>query len=362
MKKILVILLSFIILGFLNIYLDAKQNVYSKYLREDEKHLLAEIVEENLYTNDYSYEVISSMNYLNRYVLVEIGEIGYLIFDRYFQDYSEFSLNAPSPFSNSKGRKVYFGPTYCYTVSNNIYYDVLSNGTISNTKVNQLKNREIKNIKDYTEEKAISDNEELISNSQIMTFSNSINTEYFRKLNSNIGKNNDDYFYNSCAAVAYGMILAYYDSNINDGFIPEHFDVKAYQEFYNMYEIDISSFNESPGIDGENGGFHEYLLINADRLGLLDFEKYYYGMSIGSIIELSNWYSEEINYTIIPHKKGIFPLMSKSQYAKNAIDEGYPVYISISGGKDLLLGPDDSHAVVGHDYTSSGIIVNYGLQ
>lgn len=360
MKKILIVLLTFIIIALSNIVLDAKQNVYTKYLKEDEMHILTNIVEENLLTDEFSHEVISSVNYSNRYVHVELDKMGYLIFDRYFQDYSEFSLSSLSPFKDAKGRKVYFGPTYYFTVTNNNYSDVISNVEISNTKVNQFKKQELLNIEEFTKEKALCEKEELLNTSQIMNFSNSINTEYFKKLNANIGKNYPDLFPNSCATVAYGMILAYYDSNINDGFIPENFDVRAYQVFESIYEVDISSFAESPGIDGDHGGFHEFLLNHAEELDLLGHGNTYFGMTMSDIIELSDWYSSEIGYAITPRKKGIF--ISKTQFTKNAIDDGYPVYISISGGEDLWIGSEDSHAVVGYDYNSSGIIVHFGAQ
>jgi hypothetical protein len=96
-------------------------------------------------------------------------------------------------------------------------------------------------------------------------------------------------------------------------------------------------------------------------LNLIDISKGEYSTNINGIITLSNWYSNKINIDITGHNRPWYSLISKYNYAKNAINDGYPVYISITGVDDSsLIDKNSRHAVVGYDYTSDGIIVNFG--
>lgn len=360
MKKLLVVLLSFVIIGLSNIFLTATPNTYSKTMNKEELHLLASIVEENLSTVDYSYEVISSFNSPNRYVLVELEDQGYLIYDRYFQDYCEYSLDSPSPYTEALGKKIYFGPTYYFTETDNLYYDVFSQEVISEVVIKAFKKQELININNFTKEKAKCEYEALQNKNVIMSSVNTINTDYFRNLNNNIGTNTTNLFSGSCAFVAYGIILSYYDSNINDRYISETFDVIANQEFDSLSEVNMSSYTESPGIFGGLGGFHNFLLVNADRLGIIDIAAGDFSSNFSGVSELNEWYAADIGISITPKKKTLGTKNSFIQYAKDAIDSGYPVYISITGGDGTLMSPDGRHAVVGYDYNSQGIFVHFG--
>lgn len=97
-------------------------------------------------------------------------------------------------------------------------------------------------------------------------FLNNYATQYFSHLTSNFGNNTRG----TCAYVAIGMLLSYFDSYWNDSFIPEDYDVKSTftATSYQPNEFALPTFNaESPGIR-----FEDYSLVG--NLSVSEYEDF----------------------------------------------------------------------------------------
>lgn len=308
------------------------------------------MVNEKLGQGSYTYEYLLDFENENRYILVK-GDNCYLIFDTVLDDYVEFS-RTDNPFYdelNQNCEKVYLAPTYYFYKDNGVTYDLYDNRQLTLAEINEYRlfEQDLENA--YYQTKAVENGEKSGEDDPVYI----TNRYYFDNLRYNIGSNTSTSFSGSCAYVASGMLLAYYDSIENDNVIAEMYDVTSTKAFSSYSAIDVADYTASPGI---NDVFHSFLIQYGRNLGLTGSDSN--SIAVSDMDDLFEEYFEDRNLSVTTHTTGLFT--NKKNFCKSAINSDNPVIISISG-TDTSIDPDNlNHAVVGYGYDSSGIYAHFG--
>lgn len=191
--------------------------------------------------------------------------------------------------------------------------------------------------------------------------------QYYNNLNTNYSENK----YGTCTFVSTSMLLAYYDTYLNDDIIPEQYDITS-----TLYNVSPGVFNENI-TDVENEVQYKYKLLEmkskslqalliaiSDKLGYNTLEittqqrinilNYYFE----NIVGFFQGYEYEFKYII----NGINNQNTLKNFIKNEIDMGNPVIVHYDHFIYLSNGPfsDYSHALVAYDYDNLGIYAHYG--
>lgn len=191
--------------------------------------------------------------------------------------------------------------------------------------------------------------------------------QYFRNL-ENHGINTNG----SCAYVAIGMFLSYYDTYWNDRIIPEAYDKQG-----RIDNTEYNGYKQSPGIfdqrsyyanDREykahmytqlSNNLHAYLLSIGDSLGYVGSgTDGSFGLTVGRINNVLNRYlqlhpaadSNNFYYTFVDHSYD-YQTYSASmlQDIKTYVKLGQIVIVAISG-RDTRSYDRVGHAIVAYDY------------
>ncbi len=205
-------------------------------------------------------------------------------------------------------------------------------------------------------------------------------SQYFKNLNTNIGNNT----HGTCTYVALGMLLSFYDTYCDDGFIEEKFDIST--NFTNTQNTDFEfpPFNiTSPGVKFESnelvGGltineYYKYIDAYSDEyfhLELLHLSKEYFGtikfdgssnslgMSYDEMIDFLNYYLYEYAKFSTSEVKIVSCSESKEEmkeYLKRYITSGTPVL--------LRTNDFNGHAFIAYDYDdkTDELYVHAGLR
>ncbi len=333
-------------------------NHFGNTLSETEMIEISLTVYDCLELQTFDYELISSFNSQNRFVLIE-GIDCYLIYDREMCDYVEYSTQGNSIYNdlNENIIKIYYAPTYYYALENNLVRDLSTDELLSTTQIAQLCNAEIDlNTMWLTNQNNIEllDENASIYSSEIPAYDAVDCSYYFVNLKNNKGSNTSSSPYpNSCSYIAIGMLLSYYDSVVNDKIIPENKDVTSAKNDFSTYSaIAPNLYEQSPGIDDN---FIGDLITYAVEKG--------YGSSGSNSISMGMTDDLLISYFRDNCQITVSTSYSNNQtnlvnYCKNAIANNNPVLIHISGGISNI----GHHRVLGYEYTNTGIVVNFGYK
>lgn len=343
MKKIVCKILLFAILVSLPFV-----NSFKAEEKIDEK--IIGVIEEKLGKVKYNVEYLKSFSGDNRYLLFE-GNNCYLIYDLEVDNYVEYSDSNNSIYCGLPDNtvKIYYLPTYYFYEKDSIIYDVFYDRPLKENEVNAFLCAEKEMIDVYRIEN------KNLEKSRDNSATNYVPYDYyFKKLIENVGSNDRDNHPDSCEYVAIEMILSYYDTILNDDIIDEQYDVTETNDFDYYDWIDIDDYAQSPGIDDS---FHDYMIGLGRVMGFTSNNSYTLGITNTPEFVGTYFYNRNINATVY-EANTLYP--NKTQFIKDAIDDGYPVLVGI-GGIDLnvYLGIMN-HAVVAYGYTDTDIRANYG--
>lgn len=320
-------------------------NSFDSQLTNEEFETIQILVESKLNNINYSIELISSLSTTNRYVLVECNN-SYLIFDRLFNVYTEYSNFTCSPYHgiNSNFIKLYFGPTFYYCAIEGLIIDITSNKVLSDSEIDELMCVE----ELFSEAYCINKNNQVKTPQNKNRTSKYINSAYyFENLINNMGDSSSSGYSEACAYVAIGMILSYYDSVLNDTVIADTYDVTENEMFSTFGNISTGVYLESPGIDDS----FMLLLFNMSYVNNISPLNNYH-LDIIQSKQLIETYlnSKNLNYNSYINNN----IFGNNTFCENAIDNNCPVFIGI--WSSLTIG----HAVVGYGYDDDGIFANFG--
>lgn len=202
-------------------------------------------------------------------------------------------------------------------------------------------------------------------------------TFYFHNLRENLGYN----LYNSCTYVAAGALLSYYDSYLNDNFVPEKYEVHSYLKYKTLCQQYLSGdYCESPGIINDKNamlelgdekifdkiGIHniseqisfyssyylQFYLINlAKEKNLLTREFIFpdlnFENSARNILTLLNIYTTLIDLPIIDSNQTLFSIKSSSEidWLIETVKSGKPVICSLINDSGT-----SGHSAIAYDY------------
>ena len=191
---------------------------------------------------------------------------------------------------------------------------------------------------------------------------------YFKNNTVNIGFNK----FGSCVAIAYAMILSYYDTFLNDDLIPEVFDAPVYSAssdnffsfspgIYNDKQalsysnfktyLDMTKAVESYALQAKFVQIGQYLNFINDKKTDLAMASVWMDSILQTFLEK---YSLEQNYSYTFENLKASNGKTIEDAMKEKIDQGYPVYTEITGNGQPL------HAVVAYDYDDKGLLYNFG--
>lgn len=197
---------------------------------------------------------------------------------------------------------------------------------------------------------------------------------YFNELYWNIGFNQ----YGSCGYVALGMMLSYYDTFLNDGIIPEQYDVVSVGNNYGIFHRDNSPGISSDSIEASTPAeyiskvkelvdvsLHAKLLTYGEKRGYFNRKNdYVCGTTVDERKNVLIDYLTEIGFVNgRDYSISIFDGKKNREYIsliKSMIDMGYPVLVALEGLKG-------GHAVVAYDYEwddneNCNIYAHYGYK
>jgi hypothetical protein len=363
-KRIIVCLVLLLLaLSFSSAETHASGGGAYRSLSDFEYGRVTELGKQFLGTEEFSLELISGITNRNRFVLVTAEKQGYLIYDRYIEEYLEYSTTDPSPFDGVKGNKLYLAPTYYFYEDGNEIKNAEFGQLVSELARNQLivADREFKEQLRKAKDK---DSEKMGTSAvgEATTTQTTMSTDvsipfgfYFTNLKQNMGTNTAFLYPDSCGFVAFGMILSYYDTFLNDHIIAENFDVPTTQHFANYQSIQLEAYVESPGTDTN---FQAHLIQMAQSLGLTADSS----ITLAKLEPLAYEYAISRGMSVTVEKTTVLNTMfiTRAQYCKNAIDAGFPVAIQISGTDTDVSLNRLNHAVVGYRYNDTGIFANFG--
>lgn len=213
-----------------------------------------------------------------------------------------------------------------------------------------------------------------VTSNTTTTYSNYVN-QYFRNLN-NIGNN----IYGTCAYIALGMFLSYFDSYWNDNIIPEQYDKTETIVSSNSYlnspgiydptvrdeDVDIFDY-KAYMMTQTSDNFHAYLLSIGNSLGYMTDSRLEKNKSMGVFFDetynvLNEYLSlnpaantENFSYTYINHMTDYDSIATgtSSTYSEIMYDNivgwvklGYPVIVSVAGPNRK----DSGHVLIAYDY------------
>ena len=155
-KRIISLFCLFFILvmAFKNSFIAGAISHASNNLSTLEVDKLKEVVSRKLSLIEFNYEVISSFNSNDRYVLVE-GKNCYLIYDRELSDYIEFSTITNSVYykMHSSTKKIYLGPTYYFSEKDGNITELYNGTKVSIEEIEDYKSLEESLKKNYIQNK-----------------------------------------------------------------------------------------------------------------------------------------------------------------------------------------------------------------
>lgn len=210
---------------------------------------------------------------------------------------------------------------------------------------------------------------------------NKYESTYFYNLNDNFGTN----VKGSCAYVAIGMLLSFYDSFWNDSFVIEDFDVPTVVDrvYAESGYMPLTKDLKSPGVDSEPFGLvsslsdEEYSLYvsgnasNFFQCYLMDLSVSLFGESESgdeSPYALSFYQQVNLLYYYLVFRAGVttnifsFDALSINSYDESEIRDF--AIDTICLGDPVLLNIESSiygnHAVVAYDFDGSNIYVHTG--
>lgn len=183
----------------------------------------------------------------------------------------------------------------------------------------------------------------------------------------------------SCAYVAIGMFLSYYDTYWNDNIIPEQYDRQSYllNKEYNGYinspgiydevSTDTSVYSndlsyEAYMLSQQDTNFHAYLLSLGKAMGYFGIGiEGSFGLSLANMNNLLNRYfeihpaanSNNFTYSYVNHvdDSGIYT-ESMLEDIKTYVTLGNIVIVAIEGN-DTIENKRVAHAIVAYDYDES---------
>ncbi len=338
--------------------------VFGESLSESEYNSLSTLINQKLNLASFEYEIISSFNSPNRYVLVE-GDNCYLIYDRVLSDYIEYTNSSNSVYSliDNNKTKIYLSPTYYYSLDQSGITDIMSNQKMSLTEIQKLQNIEEElRINYINNQNEIAKSEPLLNLMNRSTDDVYIPYEYyFMNLQYNIGPNVEGGEYEgSCSYVAVEMVLSYFDTVKNDNIIGESYDITEDRYFARYDLINPELYISSPGIDDN---FHDYL-IRFGRKQVSEASTQYTSMNnfVVSTQNMPNLMEDYLNtrgfnniskYYLNSNSVSISACIS-------AINAGNPIIITIEGQSGAVDLGNKTHSVVGYGYNNTGVFANFG--
>ena len=215
---------------------------------------------------------------------------------------------------------------------------------------------------------------ERLHNSQGKTNLNNFANYYFSNLNNNFGVNT----HGTCSFVAMGMLLSFYDTYLNDSFVPDAFEENTYVEPDSEGTI-LTKDVESPGVtyddfvataamdrvdyedyvvDNPNASFQNFLFNYAYNN---DFDIYFdgnsnIGLDVNTQVGILNAYlADYVGLT-----NSVYSVTSNYSTGnlvsnvKNILAQGQPVILNVHS---YVIG---NHSVVAYDYDDSDIYVHTG--
>ena len=203
---------------------------------------------------------------------------------------------------------------------------------------------------------------------------------YFSNLNNNIGVN----AHGTCGFVSMGMLLSFYDTYLDDDFIPDSFEQNTFIERNGNNGTVIGRDTESPGVttenyaammamdkwdyeeyvvDNPNATFQNFLINyacdNIDQFTLDDDHNQVLGLTVANQCNLLNAYlSDYVGNEYSAYYVDVQGLHQSQHTAKNAVKQiiakGEPVILNIASS---IIG---RHTVVAYDYDDENIYVHTG--
>ena len=169
--------------------------------------------------------------------------------------------------------------------------------------------------RDYREFEKFYKKSEVVHSNQIE------NDYYFKNLHQNIGDNING----SCAYVALGSLLSYYDIFYNDDIIPDTYTIngvtKKFMEDEYIGSSDLTKCTQSPGYTEE---FHQFLI---NEVGKTLFHTVKYELTIPETCNVLQYYLQ--NYTNVSSNDYSLNLLYSKQSIKNYIDNNIPVMVFV---------------------------------
>ena len=177
---------------------------------------------------------------------------------------------------------------------------------------------------------------------------------FFRNMTTNFGHNTSSLYPNSCGYVAIGILLSYYDAFYNDNIINDYYDKESVEDFYYYSDINTEDYDTSPGIDDD---FHYYLINLGRGMGFTASDKY--NIDWTEIDDFIEEYFDDLDMSVTVNTADVlYP--NKTQYIKDAIDDGYPVIVGIYGIDNDVSSSYLDHSVVAYGYNGNDIKAHYG--
>ena len=199
---------------------------------------------------------------------------------------------------------------------------------------------------------------------------------YFSNLRSNYSLN----AHGTCSFVSIGMLLSYYDTYLDDNFIPNAFEQNTFIEPNENGTI-IPKDVESPGVvsedydlitsmdevdyedyvvDNPNASFQNFLMMYAcENTDGFTFDSFNHGlgMSIGVQVELLNSYLSDyvgLQNSVFSYTNAGYSQYQLKNLIKQHIDNGEPVIINF---RPNIIG---DHSAIAYDYDGDDIYVHTG--
>ncbi len=339
MKKNLIIIIFITVLIYLSPYL----NVYSTNLEYDEHLMVSSLANKILGESSYNFEYLYDIEGEPSYILVE-GTNSYLIYNRESKDFTEYSKYGKSIYDllNQDEIKIYVGPTYYYFKKDNLIFDFESESPINNDELEKIIAIE-SNFKEKSKNEATNNR----SSAYIANYG------YFEHLDNNFGNNDTSNYPNSCSYIAIEMILSYYDTFLSDNIISEIYDVNVTKNFANFSNININSYDSSPGVDDI---FHEHMI----DIGIQNnfTAPCTYSLHLDYVDDLLNvYFYNSSNFANVNYYTGSSD--SVFSLCQSSINNNKPLIVSL--GFDAPGGGEYYHAVVAYGYENNTLVVHYGL-
>lgn len=202
-----------------------------------------------------------------------------------------------------------------YFIAENDYFAIIQNGNFMPCEALNI-NCDIRNFDtEFEGYGGIYFNENIINRVEIDK------NYYFKNLHKNIGNNING----SCAYVALGSLLSYYDIFYNDDIIPDTYILngatKKFIEDEYIHQLDITTCSESPGY---TESFHQFLI---NEIGKKVFN-YNYSITYQQVEMILNYYLA--NFANLSQNEYSIQTLNTESSIINSLNQNHPVFLAIN--------------------------------